>query len=76
MSTINISTARDWRCPYCGRPVLGIFVQGVEGRYHPECTRPPDYPPFVVPVPPWWDNQPQWGIPNITCKNSKNNGDS
>lgn len=38
----------DPRCPYCGRPVLGTFVSGVEGRYHLACTQPPaDLSPFL-----------------------------
>ena len=48
----------DPRCPYCGRPVIGISVQGNEGSYHPECTRPPmDGAPYLPQLPtdrPWW----------------------
>lgn len=69
MDSITI-TARDPRCPYCGRPVLGLFVRGGEGRYHPECTQPPVFP--VVPLPnplfPMWN--PNDGLdftPQITC---------
>jgi len=67
------TTGPDPRCPYCGRAVLGTFVQGNEGRYHPECTRPPDHPPCVPVVPnpwlnPWWVPLPYNGGPTITCK--------
>lgn len=34
--------AVDPRCPYCGRPVIGSYVQGLEGKYHPQCTQPPE----------------------------------
>lgn len=33
------NTAKDPRCPHCGRPVLGIYLEGVEGRYHPSCAQ-------------------------------------
>jgi hypothetical protein len=32
---------QDPRCPYCHRPVLGTYVAGKEGRYHPRCVEPP-----------------------------------
>lgn len=38
------NTATDPRCPYCGRPVLGAFMLGNEGRYHPACVEPPAQP--------------------------------
>lgn len=49
-TTISLCAARDFRCPACGRVVLNPFEAGVEGRYHPECVRPPaapviDWPP-------------------------------
>ena len=66
------TTGPDPRCPYCGRAVLGTFVQGNEGRYHPECTQPPMPCVPVVPnpwlVPPWWVPLPYNGGPTITCK--------
>ncbi len=65
----------DPRCPYCGRPVIGTFVQGGEGKYHPECTRPPqqDHGPCVPVNPNPWLNPPWW-VPRdhypyrITCE--------
>lgn len=58
-------TQPDPRCPYCGRPVIGSFVQGQEGRYHPACTQPPDDPaPQWVP-PPWYPPNPIIG-PTVT----------
>lgn len=33
---------KDPRCPHCGKPVLGVFVQGNEGKYHLACTQPVD----------------------------------
>ncbi len=43
----------DPRCPLCGRAVIGEKVVGMEGSYHPECTKPA--PPVVPPSPfyPW-----------------------
>lgn len=41
MTATNAETKTDPRCPYCGRPVLGAFVQGSEGRYHRACIEPP-----------------------------------
>lgn len=51
------SAGPDPRCPHCGRPVLGTFVQGNEGRYHPACTNPPlEYltPIYEQPQPAQW----------------------
>lgn len=51
----------DPRCPYCGRPVLGTFVSGYGGRYHPECcTFPPSLtrPPARFHAPPFPDLPP------------------
>lgn len=45
MSTFTYTTQPDPRCPYCGRPVIGAFVAGNEGWYHPACVQPP--PPSI-----------------------------
>lgn len=66
------TTAKDDRCPYCGRPVIGKSIQGLEGRYHPACTQPADsgrvpYVPVQPWTPPFWvplDNPYRW---DITC---------
>lgn len=55
------NTSADPRCPYCGRPVIGAFVQGGEGRYHPACVQPPlPIEPFnpSVPIQPWDPSSP------------------
>ena len=59
---------KDPRCPQCGRAVIGLFIQGLEGKYHPACTQPPidlsphpsPYIPYIpynpwMPVRPWWE---------------------
>lgn len=64
----------DPRCPYCGRPVLSIYVQGNEGRYHPECTRPPmDHAPRPAPYLPQLPTDRPWWVPpdypyKVTCE--------
>lgn len=35
----------DPHCAYCGRPIVGPFVQGNAGPYHPACTQPPTQEP-------------------------------
>ncbi len=69
MNTNTLNTSADPRCPYCGRPVIGTFVQGNQGHYHPECTRPPlaDAPTTPRIGPPWWVPVPQYPY-RITCE--------
>ena len=40
-ATITFFQAKDPRCPQCMRVVIEPYVQGVEGRYHPQCVQPP-----------------------------------
>lgn len=59
---------RDPRCPYCGRAVLGMFVQGVEGRYHLACTQPPaELTPFLPNIIPSFPVVPTYPQPQVTC---------
>lgn len=37
----SFGTAKDPRCPFCGRPVIGEGVVGEEGTYHGACVQPP-----------------------------------
>ena len=57
VSQLDNTTGKDPRCPFCHRPVVGTFVHGNEGRYHPECTRPPEAlrpdPTMVDVMDPW-----------------------
>jgi hypothetical protein len=67
---------KDPRCPHCGRAVLGAFIQGAEGRYHPACTQPPmdlrPLPVYPQPyTPPWW-YPPTWPGPTITWTTASN----
>lgn len=61
---MNQPYEKDHRCPYCGRPVLGVFVPGNEGRYHPACTQPPLALPVVAP---WQPPELPDFTPKITC---------
>jgi hypothetical protein len=67
------SISKDPRCPYCGRPVLGVFIQGIDGRYHPECTRPPAHPadphPWGRPWGPWFDPHLSWDNGTVAVTN-------
>lgn len=66
---IHVNIPRDPRCPYCGRPVIGEHITGLEGHYHPECVRPPQPPlPFPFPSPLPLDPGP-WPNPHITWSN-------
>lgn len=51
-----MTTASDPRCPHCGKPVIGAFVQGCEGSYHPACTQPD----IQVQPWPWFGINPPW----------------
>jgi hypothetical protein len=55
------SSGTDPICPHCGRPVIGVFVQGKVGRYHPACVEPPVRPSGIGPSGVIWStgNVPQ-----------------
>jgi len=69
MTDPSTTSGKDPRCPHCGRPVVGVFVPGNEGHYHPECVRPPVSVPVPVhpSVPVWPQPYPApwdwWGKP-------------
>lgn len=72
----------DDTCAHCARPVIGDFVQGRAGRYHPACTRSPyeaappiPMVPFCMPgstpLPPL-DLTPKVSWENPTCAVPRN----
>lgn len=64
--TIQTGQQRDPRCPFCGRPVIGMAIYGQEGAYHPACTQPPS--PLALLFPQWEPpSDPGFGQPRITC---------